>query len=40
MNQPRSSQPPVGITLGDAAGISPEIIVKLYLAGLPFPGVV
>jgi 4-hydroxythreonine-4-phosphate dehydrogenase len=40
MNQPRSSQPPVGITLGDAAGISPEIIVKLDLAGLPFPGVV
>lgn len=32
--------PPVAITLGDAAGIGPEIIVKLYHAGLPFPAVV
>ena len=26
---------PVGITMGDAAGIGPEIIVKLFAAGLP-----
>ncbi|TAL86495.1 MAG: 4-hydroxythreonine-4-phosphate dehydrogenase PdxA [Candidimonas sp.] len=33
-------QLPIGITLGDAAGIGPEIIVKLFAAGLPFPAVV
>jgi len=31
---------PVGITMGDAAGIGPEIIVKLCAAGLPWPAVV
>jgi len=31
---------PLGITLGDAAGIGPELIVKLYAAGLPAPAVV
>ncbi|TAM87934.1 MAG: 4-hydroxythreonine-4-phosphate dehydrogenase PdxA [Candidimonas sp.] len=35
-----SIHPPVAITLGDAAGIGPEIIVKLYHGGLPFPAVV
>lgn len=33
-------QAPIGITLGDAAGIGPEIIVKLFAAGLPCPTVV
>ncbi len=33
-------QAPIGITLGDAAGIGPEIIVKLFAAGLPGPTVV
>jgi 4-hydroxythreonine-4-phosphate dehydrogenase len=40
MNDASSNTPPVAITLGDAAGIGPEIIAKLYHAGLPFPGVV
>lgn len=31
---------PVGITMGDAAGIGPEIIAKLFAAGLPHPSVV
>ena len=31
---------PLGITLGDAAGIGPEIIVKLHVQGLPAPCVV
>jgi len=31
---------PLGITLGDAAGIGPEIIVKLFAQGLPAPAVV
>jgi len=31
---------PIGITMGDAAGIGPEIIVKLFAAGLPWPAVV
>jgi len=31
---------PIGITMGDAAGIGPEIIVKLHAAGLPWPAVV
>lgn len=30
----------LGITMGDAAGIGPEIIVKLHLQGLPAPCVV
>ncbi|MEO6986317.1 MAG: 4-hydroxythreonine-4-phosphate dehydrogenase PdxA [Paralcaligenes sp.] len=33
-------QTPIGITLGDAAGVGPEIIVKLFAAGLPWPTVV
>lgn len=32
--------PPVGITMGDAAGIGPEIIAKLFAQGLPYHGVV
>lgn len=31
---------PLGITMGDAAGIGPEIIVKLHVKGLPAPCVV
>ena len=31
---------PVGITLGDAAGIGPEIVTKLFAQGLPWPAVV
>lgn len=31
---------PIGITMGDAAGIGPEIILKLVAAGLPYPAVV
>ncbi|MEI2417749.1 4-hydroxythreonine-4-phosphate dehydrogenase PdxA [Orrella sp. JC864] len=31
---------PLGITLGDAAGIGPEIVVKCWHAGLPAPAVV
>lgn len=31
---------PIGITMGDAAGIGPEIIVKLFAQGLPYPAVV
>ncbi|MBF6615169.1 MAG: 4-hydroxythreonine-4-phosphate dehydrogenase PdxA [Candidimonas sp.] len=31
---------PIGFTLGDANGIGPEIIVKLFAAGLPHPALV
>lgn len=31
---------PIGITMGDAAGIGPEIILKSFAAGLPYPAVV
>lgn len=31
---------PVGFTMGDAAGIGPEIIVKTFAAGLPEPAIV
>lgn len=31
---------PVGFTMGDAAGIGPEIIVKTFAAGLPTPALV
>lgn len=31
---------PIGITMGDAAGIGPEIILKLFAAELPHPAVV
>lgn len=34
------SKLPVGITMGDAAGIGPELIVKLFAAGLAHPAVV
>ena len=30
---------PIGITMGDAAGIGPEIILKLFDQGLPHPAV-
>ena len=36
MNPP----PPVGITMGDAAGIGPEIVVKACAQGLNAPCVV
>ncbi|NYT86599.1 4-hydroxythreonine-4-phosphate dehydrogenase PdxA [Pollutimonas harenae] len=35
-----SSLLPVGFTMGDAAGIGPEIIVKLFAADLPHPALV
>ena len=38
--QARPSHKPIGITLGDAAGIGPEIIVKLFSQPLPAPAVV
>jgi 4-hydroxythreonine-4-phosphate dehydrogenase len=31
---------PVGITMGDAAGIGPEIVVKAFAQGLPAPAIV
>lgn len=31
---------PLAITLGDAAGIGPEIVVKMHMQGLPAPAVV
>ncbi|WP_459618120.1 4-hydroxythreonine-4-phosphate dehydrogenase PdxA [Bordetella sp. 2513F-2] len=31
---------PLGVTMGDAAGIGPEIIVKMWAQGLPAPAVV
>jgi 4-hydroxythreonine-4-phosphate dehydrogenase len=31
---------PLALTLGDAAGIGPEIVIKLHLGGLPAPCVV
>jgi 4-hydroxythreonine-4-phosphate dehydrogenase len=34
------TQPPMGITMGDPAGIGPEIVVKLFAEGLPAPAVV
>jgi len=40
MRQAPSAPPPIGITMGDAAGIGPEIIVKLFAAGLPGRSVV
>ncbi|MYN13820.1 4-hydroxythreonine-4-phosphate dehydrogenase PdxA [Pusillimonas sp. TS35] len=35
-----ASSPPIGFTMGDAAGIGPELIVKLFAAGLPHPALV
>lgn len=32
--------PPIGITMGDPAGIGPEIVAKLFAEGLPAPGIV
>lgn len=37
---PAPNPQPIGITMGDAAGIGPEIIVKLFAAGLPGTAVV
>jgi 4-hydroxythreonine-4-phosphate dehydrogenase len=31
------TQPPIGITMGDPAGIGPEIVVKLFAEGAPAP---
>jgi 4-hydroxythreonine-4-phosphate dehydrogenase len=39
-NHPAGSQLPIGITMGDAAGIGPEIIVKMFAGTLPYPAVV
>ncbi|MFT0850868.1 4-hydroxythreonine-4-phosphate dehydrogenase PdxA [Achromobacter sp. F4_2707] len=36
----KKHQLPVGFTMGDAAGIGPEIIVKAFAAGLPEPSIV
>lgn len=40
MTTTSSSPPPLGITMGDAAGIGPEIIVRCFAQGLPAPAVV
>ena len=37
---PATRPAPLALTLGDAAGIGPEIVVKLHVAGLPAPCVV
>jgi 4-hydroxythreonine-4-phosphate dehydrogenase len=37
---PSTLTAPLALTLGDAAGIGPEIVVKLHVAGLPAPCVV
>ena len=34
------TEQPIGITMGDAAGIGPEIIARLIVEGLPHPAVV
>lgn len=34
------STQPIGFTMGDAAGIGPELLIKLFDAGLPHPAVV
>src|SRR5690606_15627590 len=36
----RSQPLPIGLTMGDAAGIGPELIVKLFAQGLTGPTVV
>ncbi|HLR12288.1 MAG TPA: 4-hydroxythreonine-4-phosphate dehydrogenase PdxA [Burkholderiaceae bacterium] len=38
--QESPNQMPIGITMGDAAGIGPEIIVRMFAGGLPHPAVV
>lgn len=40
MSARQPSRTPVGITLGDAAGVGPEIILKLFASGLNEPTVV
>lgn len=40
MSTMSSIQPPIAITLGDAAGVGPEIILKLCAEGLDYPVVV
>lgn len=35
-----SNLPPLGITMGDASGIGPELVVRLFAQGLPHPAVV
>lgn len=41
MNSPRASTAlPLGLTMGDAAGIGPELVVKLFAQGLAGPAVV
>jgi 4-hydroxythreonine-4-phosphate dehydrogenase len=42
MNAARRAEapPPIAITLGDACGIGPEIILKAFAAGLPAPCIV
>ncbi|WP_397475658.1 4-hydroxythreonine-4-phosphate dehydrogenase PdxA [Pusillimonas sp.] len=40
MSAASSSLRPIGITLGDAAGIGPEIILKLFAQGLGEPAIV
>ena len=41
MNQHTQSSPaPLAITLGDAAGIGPEIVVKMHMQGLPAAAIV
>ncbi|MFW7339959.1 4-hydroxythreonine-4-phosphate dehydrogenase PdxA [Pollutimonas sp. H1-120] len=40
MNASASLSFPIGFTMGDAAGIGPEIIVKLFAGGLPYPSLV
>ena len=40
MNASASLSLPMGFTMGDAAGIGPEIIVKLFAGGLPRPSLV
>jgi 4-hydroxythreonine-4-phosphate dehydrogenase len=37
---PAGRRGPIGITMGDAAGIGPEIIVKMFADTLPWPAVV
>ena len=37
---PATPLAPLALTLGDAAGIGPEIVIKLHVAGLPAPCVV
>lgn len=40
MDTPTRRDQPLAITMGDAAGIGPELILKLYAQGLPHPAVV